>query len=234
MEGFQRLRRRRYRDKNMNDNKNLYKEDSLKYWEEAHRQQACDRGSIRRDDWLDRFSDVIAKARNPVLDLGCGSGNDTLDLIDRGKEVIPCDQSEFAIRQIREHFPEVREALCFNMLDGFPFEDHSFDLVIADLCLHYFDTADTDRILSGIRRILVPGGHLIFRVNSIRDVNHGAGQGREIEPHLYETGAGTLKRFFDEEDIRRFFRDFTLEYLREETMERYRMEKRLFTGCARS
>ena len=38
-----------------------------------------------------------------------------------------------------------------------------------------------------IKRILTNNGHLIFRVNSINDVNHGAGEGNEVEPHLYET-----------------------------------------------
>lgn len=45
-------------------------------------------------------------------------------------------------------------------------------------------------ILNEIRRILVPGGHLLARVNSINDVNHGAGQGTEVEHHLYRTEDG--------------------------------------------
>lgn len=84
-----------------------------------------------------------------------------------------------------------------------------------------------------IQSILVPGGHLILRVNSVNDVNHGAGQGKEIEHHVYETESGTLKRFFDEEDIRSFLSDFELEYLKEETMSRYKFEKHLFRVCVR-
>ena len=36
----------------------------------------------------------------------------------------------------------------------------------------------------------------------------------------------------DEDDIRRFLRDFEIEYLNEEVMTRYRLEKRLFRVCA--
>ncbi len=64
-------------------------------------------------------------------------------------------------------------------------------------------------------------------------MNHGAGQGEEIEHHVYETKTGTIKRFFDEEDIRLFFSDFEIEYLKEETMSRYKFEKRLFRVCAK-
>lgn len=81
------------------------------------------------------------------------------------------------------------------MLDGMPFSDDSFELIIADLSLYYFKELDTIKILKEIRRILASGGHLIFRVNSVNDVNYGAGKGKIIEHHLYETSDGRLKRF---------------------------------------
>jgi hypothetical protein len=70
-------------------------------------------------------------------------------------------------------------------------------------------------------------------VNSVNDVNHGAGRGIEIEPHLYETESGTIKRYFDEADIKRFFKDYDIEYLNEESMGRYKLEKKLYVVCVR-
>lgn len=209
-----------------------YRDNSLKYWNEMH--QKFENNAITSDDWLERFDDIIMQAQKPILDLGCGSGNDTLYLTSKGKKVIACDQSEVAVNNIKRNFPGIEGTKCCNMLDGFPFEDDSFDVIVADLCLHYFTEEDTYAVLTEISRILMPGGYLILRVNSINDVNHGAGQGVEIEHHLYETGSGTLKRFFDEEDIRNFFKGFEIEYMNEETMSRYKLEKKLFRVCVRN
>ena len=210
---------------------NLERQNSLEYWEKIH--QNYEREDIKLDDWLDQFQDIIDRCPTPVLDLGCGSGNDTLYLIQHEKLVIACDQSQNAIQNIQKYFPEVYETKCFNMLDGFPFEDSSFQVVIADLCLHYFTEEDTFRILKEINRILVERGSLIFRVNSIHDINHGAGQGEEIEAHLYETSDHRLKRFFDEDDIHFFFGDFDIEYCKEEIMTRYQLEKCLYKCLVR-
>lgn len=209
----------------------VYRQKSLEYWDNVHKDY--DRATIKVDDWLEKFDDIIMGTQKRILDLGCGGGNDTLYLISKGKQVISCDQSSSAINNIRKNFPEVYDAKCFNMLDGLPFEDEAFDVVIADLCLHYFLKTDTEKILNDIRRILTPGGHLILRVNSINDVLHGAGQGPEIEHHVFEMEGKTIKRFFNEEDIRSFFKDFTIEYLKEEIMTRYKLEKRLYRVCVK-
>ncbi len=209
----------------------LYRQKSLEYWDDRHKEY--DRASIKVDDWLERFDDLIMAAQKPILDLGCGSGNDTLYLISKGKKVISCDQSPNAIMNIAKNFPECYDIKCFNMLDGMPFEDGSFEIVIADLCLHYFLEKDTKKILDEINRILQPGGHMILRVNSVNDVLHGAGDGREIEPHVYEMEGKTIKRFFDDDDIRYFFKDFDIEYMKEEIMTRYKLEKRLYRVCVR-
>lgn len=209
----------------------IEKDNSIKYWNDIHSQY--ERNEIKLDDWLDKFESIIKDCSTPILDLGCGSGNDTLYLIEKGKEVISCDQSSNAISNIIRNFPEVYDTKCFDMLDGMPFDSDSFELIIADLCLHYFKKEDTVKLLNEIKRILVSGGHLIFRVNSINDVNHGAGQGNEIEHHLYETSDKRFKRFFDEDDIRFFFKDFDIEYLNEEIMTRYKLEKRLFRVCVK-
>lgn len=206
-------------------------EQSLKYWDNLH--SSYERNDIKYDDWLDQFNDIINNCTTPVLDLGCGSGNDTLYLINKGKKVISCDQSSNAINNIRKNFPEVYDTKCFNMLNGLPFEDNSYELVIADLCLHYFREEDTFKIITEIKRVLKEGGHLIFRVNSMNDVNHGAGQGKEVEHHLYTTEDNRLKRFFDEKDIRYFFSQFEIEFLNEDVMTRYKLEKRLYRVCVK-
>ncbi len=115
------------------------------------------------------------------------------------------------------------------MLNEFPFENNSCELIIADLCLHYFRENDTFKIINEIKRILAPNGHLILRVNSINDVNYGAGKGEEVERHLYLTEDNRLKRFFDEKDILYFFKDFSIEYNQEETLSRFGLEKKLHT-----
>ena len=202
------------------------------YWNKIHTNY--DRNNIKVDDWLDRFDSIIANCKSPVLDLGCGSGNDTLYFIEKGKKVIACDQSRNAINNIQKNFPEVVDARCFNMLDGFAFADDSFGIVCADLCLHYFTETDTRMILNELHRILIPEGHLFVRVNSVKDVNHGAGQGIEVEHHLYRTDDGMFKRFFDEQDVKRLFADFDILFCEEQKMLRYSAEKIVFCVCLRA
>ena len=202
---------------------------SLNYWDERH--SLYRRDKIKTDEWLDEFHTIIEKCTTPILDIGCGGGNDTLFFIQKGKKVISCDQSPNAIANIMNNFPEVQETRCFNFLDGFDFDDNSFEIICADLCLHYFRMDDTQNILRELKRILVPGGHIFVRVNSVRDVLHGAGQGEEVEKHLYKTEEGMIKRFFDKEDIESIFSAFDIGFCEEQIMTRYSSEKIVYSVC---
>ena len=71
-------------------------------------------------------------------------------------------------------------------------------------------------------------GHMFVRVNAIDDVNHGAGEGIEVEPHLYMTEDGRYKRFFSSEDIYDIFNVFDIKYVRKEPMRRYTLAKSTF------
>ncbi len=195
-------------------------------WNNIHKNY--DREKIKYDDWLQLFDRAIINCKTPVIDLGCGSGNDTLYLIEKGKTVIPCDYSKNAIENIKKNFPEVEQVKCFDMSKGLPFEDNLTDIIIGDLSLHYFTEQQTFQILDEIKRVLKPNGLLLFRVNSVKDVNYGAGEGKELEPHLYETDDGRYKRFFDSEDIEKFFSNWEKLYMREETLGRYGSEKILW------
>ena len=57
-------------------------QNSLMYWENYYRNN--NQEAIIYDNWLDVYIEKINKTQNPILDLGCGSGNDTLYLIKYG------------------------------------------------------------------------------------------------------------------------------------------------------
>lgn len=197
-------------------------------WYQAHAGAAAE-----YDGWLQPFEKLIARCAPPAVDLGCGLGNDTRYLLEQGRNVIPCDVCEEAVEAVRRQFPAVRRTECFDMRDGLPFADGFTDLVVADLSLHYFSERDTAEILAELRRVLTGEGTLLFRVNSVKDVHYGAGEGREVEPHFHRMPDGQEKRFFDERDLRSFFRGWEELFLREETMTRYGAPKILWTGAFR-
>lgn len=194
-------------------------------WNDLHR-NFIKNNKVKYDGWLDEFETIITNVKSEVIDLGCGiTGNNTLYLLEKGKKVISCDFALEALKEVKNI--KGSKTLLFDMLDIFPFEDNSTDLVIADLSLHYFKEKDTYRIISEIKRILKPNGYLFFRLNSTNSTEYKkiiSNGDAEIEEHLFFSN-NMEKRFFDEKDIKKFFKDFKIICLKEENMTRWCLDK---------
>ena len=199
-------------------------------WNKLHKSFIAN-SKAQYDAWLDEFNNIIDNVTTDIIDLGCGvTGNNTFYLIEKGKSVVSCDFAEEALKVIAEH--EGTKTKLFNMLDTFPFEDNSVEVVIADLSLHYFKKEDTERIIGEIKRILKPSGHLFFRVNSIGSTEfktlRDSGE-TPIEPHFYFAN-NMEKRFFSSDDIDEFFAGWNFVAKREENMTRWSSDKIVWTG----
>ena len=206
-------------------NDGQYRNQQLHEWNNLY--SSCGQERPKIDDWLDKFLSIINQsADTPIIDLGCGFGNDTLYLSEKGFKVISCDYSQEALKRLVYFIPHPDTRL-FNMLDGLPFPDGAAKVILADLSLHYFSSADTDGIIKEISRVLTDGGHLICRLNSVNDVEYGAGIGVEIEENYYSND-GRYKRFFDKKQISHFFTGWNIEYMQECTMNRYLKLKRVW------
>ena len=158
------------------------------------------------DVWLEKYGFDMYDENSPFLDLGCGNGEDTKWLKQNNFEVVSCDFAPSSIERVKSIN---KNAFVFDMREKESwktFKDNTFSYVIADLSLHYFNEKTTNMILKEIKRILIPTGKLIARVNAVNDTVFGAGDGIEIEPNFYRnTERGIDKRFFSIEDANKFF-----------------------------
>ncbi len=179
------------------------------------------------DPWLDRH---ILRFRSTdtcvILDLGCGDGTNIPSLCGTGSIVHALDYSAEAIT----HLPQTPQihARVADMRDPLPYPDAYFDLIVSDLSLHYFSESETRRIITEVSRILKPEAILVARLNSSNDTEHGAGQGRLIEPGYFDIG-GIRKRFFDADAIQQFFSPcFEILEANETSSDKYRARKHLW------
>lgn len=157
------------------------------------------------DAWLDPFLPALGAVGDVVLDLGCGTGEDAATLAAHGVRVVACDRSRVAIRAATT---TAAAASCFlmDMASPFALRGGVARGVVASLSLHYFPWETTRGIIAEVRRVIVPGGAFLFRVNATDDVNFGAGAGVAIEPGFYRVPPGRdhrpYKRFFDAAMVR--------------------------------
>ena len=117
------------------------------------------------------------------------------------------------------------------MAQEFPIEDNFTEVVIADLCIHYFTEEITKKIIREIKRILKPNGVFLFRVNSVNDSHFLANNCAIAEKFVWQPEWKKSKRLFDEESIQDFFRSWKIEKIQEEKMLRYEKEK-IVWNCA--
>jgi SAM-dependent methyltransferase len=193
-------------------------EDVASYWNGVYR--AVGKRTPRADGWLDaHLAYLPAQAGARILDLGCGRGVNAACLAQKGYSVVACDVSRVALGQLA-HGGCAGEIVCLDMRDALPFVDGAFSAVVADLSLHYFGWVRTRQIEREVRRVLVSGGVLLGRVNSIQDRSYGAGLGVEVEANYVDID-GHYKRFFDPEQVRELFRGWRIEQLVARTTLRY-------------
>lgn len=193
------------------------------YWNKTHQKYLNDK--IIYDNWLDNYLNIINKCKTEILDLGCGLGNDSLYLTEKGFNVIACDYSTIAVEKVQQEIPNVITKLL-DISKPLPFNDNCFDIIIADLSLHYFDEKTTILIMQEIKRILSPNGHLLARVNAINDINYGALQGKKLEDNFYFVD-GYNKRFFDLNDAKKYFSIIGKTNIKNTTMLRYAKPKQV-------
>ena len=204
--------------------------DNKQFWNNIYKSKKDKK--LTYDLWLDKYTNILEEAKDQcIIDLGCGVGCDTLYLTERGYEVIACDCSEEALNIVNKFLPDVK-TIQMDISKNLPFKDESIEVIIADLSLHYFNDETTKNIIKEIKRVLKSNGYLIGRVNSINDINYGAGSGEEIEKNFYLTKEG-YKRFFSEEDLRYYFRDFVIEECMEKSVMKYGNEKKAFEFVVR-
>ena len=193
-----------------------YGDQALGMWEGWSRSRA---GIPANDPWLEQFEDDLEARRGEAfLDLGCGTGADTLWLLERGYDVTSADYAREALRSIEQNLLGSRTAYV-DMREPLPFASGSFGVIVSSMALHYFDEATTARLMDEIRRVLVSGGVLLARVSSVNDVAYGAGSGREIETRYYDHG-GYAQRYLTANDVRRFFSGVGVLDYHEEAMTR--------------
>lgn len=184
------------------------------------------------DDWLKDYEVEIENCKTPIVDLGCGLGNNTFYLLQKGKEVLACDYSEVALETIQKEAPQIKTCL-FDMTEPFPIQDNYTDIVIADLCIHYFPEDTTKQIIKEIKRILKPNGVLLFRVNSVDDSNFVVNHEKLEDHFIWQPEWKKSKRLFDKESIEYFFESWKIEKVRKEKMMRYEKIKIVYSCAVR-
>ena len=109
--------------------------------------------------------------KGPALDLGCGSGFQSIALARLGFEVTSIDFSERLLEELTQHqgsLPITALHGDFRDLREFPDDSNEVVACMGDSLIHLPARSDIPELFREIKRILKPGGKVII---SFRDVN---------------------------------------------------------------
>ncbi len=170
-------------------------------YEEHHRVRRDEGDFVFVPERIPFFQEAIGRGRR-VLDLGCRSGALTRHFLD-GNEVIGLDVDRVALEKAAELGIE---PVIANVEEPLPFEDASFDAVVAGELFEHLQFPDA--LVAETRRVLRPGGVLVgsvpnaFRVQS--RLRFLRGRPPEDDPtHLHLFSPGAVRALLaDFEDVR--------------------------------
>lgn len=160
---------------------------------------------LEEDLWIEEYK-IYLDSKGKCLDLGCGIGQFSKQLIKYGYDVVSADISDIALNKVKGFNENV---VKLDMRDKLPFQDNEFDLVFANLSIHYFSDEDTRKLMLEIKRILKEDGLFIGSVNGIVGLKVIGNEAKEIEYHFYEY-KDKLIRLFDINDVKKYLSNFNI------------------------
>jgi len=158
-------------------------QNDIEPWKIRERQYYLDK--LRHDDCV------------TLLEIGAGTGRDSLFFHQNGLQVTTVDFSEEMVRLCKEKgLPDVH-CMDFRQLE---FPDNRFDAVYALNCLLHIPKAEIDDVLLEIRRVLKPNGLFFYGV-----------YGGQNSEGIWEDDTYEPKRFFNfytDEDIKKLVQKY--------------------------
>jgi SAM-dependent methyltransferase len=137
--------------------------------------RAGERGHAGPPQGPDPFESALLEALGPVeglsvLELGCGTGDLSVELLRRGARLTALDLSPASVELLRERAGRFLPGAPLRPLvagaEQTGLEAGSFDRVVGKWILHH---ADVPRALHEVRRVLRPGGSGAFFENQARN-----------------------------------------------------------------
>lgn len=142
-----------------------------------------------------------------VLELGCGTGDmwkERMNIIEKCSELILTDLSEGMIKATQANLGEL-DRVSYQVVDiqDIPFEEDSFDVVIANMMLYH--VPDLEKGLAEVRRVLNPNGKFYcatYGEHGIIEYISGLLSPYGVKDHVnknftLQNGCGLLKRQFE-------------------------------------
>ena len=118
----------------------------------------------------------LLKRAGKALDLGCGAGNDTRYLLDRGFDVTAMDADRAAIDAIAAlRHPNLR-AVC-STFASFDFDEDGYDLISAQLALPFTPPETFADVFARLRAALRPGAYFTGHLFGPEDAWNTPGSG---------------------------------------------------------
>lgn len=153
------------------------------------------------NEWADKYDTVINKTRDlegiafrsilsllnfeTVLEIGCGTGKNTVWLLNKASVIVAADFSEAMLAKAKEKIQNDKvKFITADVRERWPFEAASFDLVTFSLVLEHIENIDF--IFSEAQRVLKPGG--ILYIGELHPYKQYAGSKAR-----FDTGNGTFE-----------------------------------------
>jgi cyclopropane fatty-acyl-phospholipid synthase-like methyltransferase len=110
------------------------------------------------------FVAIADQINSPVLDAGCGTGENALFFASRGHRVIGIDFVSEAIDRARRKAAERRIGVEFLIKDALTLGDwgERFTSVLDSGLFHVFSNEDRQRYVEGLTKVVEPGGRLFL------------------------------------------------------------------------
>jgi SAM-dependent methyltransferase len=154
-----------------------------------------------------------------ILELGCGTGANIPLFLARGFDYVGIDGSLTAIKMVKEIYPK----LLFveqDFTNAIPFDNESFDLILDRGAITYAETRLLDNMFREIHRVLKKGG--IFLSVDLFSKEHPSfllsvndkkiDESTVLNPSFGATKGLGVARFWDYDEITKYFKDFDILY----------------------